>query len=381
MIDTDIHDCINQIHDSRHKLVMEFAGAGSLALFWLHAVPGSSRLILEATDRYSAGSLSDLLGQVPQQFVAEQTAADMAERAYSRAMLLSDGEPTSIGLGCTAAITTDRERHGANRCWVAVRSRDTLATYGLTLQKGLRDRLGEEEMVSRVVLQALAAACHVPPAPLALASDETLDVECVPALDPLADLLAGVVRQIVVHPDGRAVANERVTGAVLSGSFNPLHAGHEQLALAAAALLGVPAMFELPVVNADKPPLRYAEVRRRLAQFRGRYPVALSSEPLFVEKAELFPGCTFVLGYDTAIRLVDPRYYGGEAGRDAALSAIRSHGCRFLVAGRVDHAGHFRTLAELAIPPSFADLFIALPEAMFRSDLSSTAIRTAITPA
>src|SRR5204863_5252995 len=113
--------------------------------------------------------------------------------------------------------------------------------------------------------------------------------------------------------------------------------------------------------NADKAPLGYAEIERRLAQFRWRYPVVLSRAALFVEKAKLFPGCIFVLGYDTAARLVDPRYYGGESARDAALEAIRAQGCRFLVAGRVQD-GAFRTLGHIAIPADARDMFIELPE-------------------
>ena len=56
MIDPPVQEVIAQIHASAHKLVFEFAGAGSLALFWLHGVPGSSRTILEATDRYAPAS-------------------------------------------------------------------------------------------------------------------------------------------------------------------------------------------------------------------------------------------------------------------------------------------------------------------------------------
>ena len=41
--------------------------------------------------------------------------------------------------------------------------------------------------------------------------------------------------------------------------------------------------------------------------------------PLYPTKARLFPGSTFVIGYDTAIRLVDGKYYGGD---DAALLQI-----------------------------------------------------------
>jgi hypothetical protein len=111
-----------------------------------------------------------------------------------------------------------------------------------------------------------------------------------------------------------------------------------------------------------------------LVPLRGRYTVLLSRAPRFVDKAALYPGCTFVLGYDTAARLLDSRFYAGAHGVQAALQTIRTHGCRFIVAGR-ERQGLFRTLADLTIPPMYEDLFSALPEQIFRSDLSSTAIR------
>ena len=375
MLDPTLQRVIAQIHASPLKLVLEFAGAGSMALFWLHSVPGSSRTILEATDRYAPQSLADLIGHLPEQFVARETAEAMAERAYRRAMRLADGPAPCIGVACTAAIITDRARRGEHRCWVAVRDQDNIASYGLVLTKGLRDRLGEETVVSQVLLRAIAEACGTE---TQVQVDTTSGEQVVTArearADLLAQLLAGKLRSVLVAPDGTLLAEQQLVGGLLSGSFIPLHAGHERLAQAAAIVLGMPVLFELPVVNADKPPLSYAEVERRLEQFRGRYTVVLTRAPLFRDKATLFPGCVFVVGYDTAARLVDPRYYGDEAGRDAALADIRAAGCRFLVAGRAV-GGVFRTLSDIAIPERFRDLFSELPESVFRLDLSSTAIR------
>ncbi|NJO82816.1 MAG: hypothetical protein HC828_08300 [Blastochloris sp.] len=49
MMSEPIHNAIAQLYTTPTKLVLEFAGAGSLALYWLHSVPGSSHTILEAT--------------------------------------------------------------------------------------------------------------------------------------------------------------------------------------------------------------------------------------------------------------------------------------------------------------------------------------------
>ncbi len=378
MIEKKLNQLIKAIHDSAHMLVFEFTGGGSQALFWLHSMPGSSRTILEATDRYAASSMADLLGHPPEHAVAESTAVAMASAAYRRARRLAEPGVICLGVGCTAALVTDRVRRGEDRCWIAVRDQSGASTYGLVMTKGLRDRPGEEALVSQLVVRAIAAACGIAlTAPLDLRDTEQVISAHTPIDDPIARLLDGSARTVLVAPDGTLAADRPVAGAILSASFNPLHAGHERLAQAAGDALGMPVTFELPVQNADKPPLSYAEIERRLEQFRWRYSVVLSREALFVGKADLYPGCVFVVGYDTAERLVDPRYYSGEAGCDAALAHIRARGCRFLVAGRLDE-GVFRTLRDIAIPEGARDLFTELPEAAFRVDLSSSAIRAQI---
>jgi hypothetical protein len=50
MIDNTTLNQIIAIHQAARPTVMEYAGAGSQALWWLHSVAGSSRTILEASD-------------------------------------------------------------------------------------------------------------------------------------------------------------------------------------------------------------------------------------------------------------------------------------------------------------------------------------------
>jgi hypothetical protein len=374
MIDNATRETIQGLFDSGHKLVYEFTGAGSLALAWLHSIGGSSRLLLEASDRYSPQSLAELTGRAAAKPVSAETSGVMAMRAYRRAVRLSDGTSPCIGLACTATIATDRTKRGKHACHVAVQTRTGRSDLAIVLAKGERDRLGEETVIARLIVLALAHACGIDSPSLELLPTEELIRSHTDCADLMQRLLDDQVRTVTIHPDGRMEPDQPFSGVLLSGSFNPLHCGHQTLLRVAAKFLQAPAAYELPVLNADKPALLPNEIERRVGQF-SRAPVILTRVPLFQQKADLFPNNTFVIGYDTAVRVVDPHYYAGESGRDDALMSIAARGCRFLVAARPMSGDNVRTLADVTIPKEFNELFIELPRSQFLLDLSSTELR------
>ena len=212
---------------------------------------------------------------------------------------------------------------------------------------------------------------------LGLGVGDSLSAETV-EFAPLAEQLhRDAIPFFSILPDGSLTADP--PAALLSGSFNPLHAGHSGLAATAAALLGRPVAFELSAVNAEKPPLPPAAVLDRLSQFAGRHPVYAANAPTFNQKARLYPGAVFVVGFDTAERVIQPRYYGdSRANMLAALDELRARGNRFLVAGRLDDNGLFHGLPELNLPTGYETLFEAIPARLFRHDVSLTEIRAAL---
>ena len=353
-------------------------GGGASAISWLLEVPGASRTLLEARVPYGATSLSELLGYRPVQAVSDSTAMDLARIAFEQAVSLRPKNKPVVGIGCTAAIASDRPKSGAHRCHVAAWDADGATIYSLELVKGLRDRAREDRVVGRILLRAIADAFSVDfDVPMDLDPDERIHISRLTHDEPIGRLLAGKVRTVTLFEGGEMLADQVHTGGVLSGSFNPLHEAHLRLAEVAAGLLNQAVVFELSVENVDKPPLAEVEIRGRLAQFAGNGAVVVTGARTFHEKAKLFPGCTFVIGFDTARRLFDPVYHSGsEKGLLDALSEIRAAGCSFLVAGRAAN-GRFQTLADVAVPHGFDDLLEPIPESKFRIDKSSSAIRAA----
>jgi Cytidylyltransferase-like len=377
---------ISALHGSGRKAALAITGGGSGAVGELLRVPGGSRLLIEAQIPYDALALAAFLGFAPAQACSSDTAIALAQSARARAAGLMPVGTDLVGLGATAALVSDRPRRGEHRFHIAFANAAgpnfTGAHCTCVLAKGRRDRAAEEDLVSHAIVLWLARACGVAaPSPRSLLDGDEHYAETVvaagTAVDTIDQLLAGEFDRVTVQPDGQMILSAPRPGVLFPGSFNPLHEGHVLLARVAEELRQQPLAFEISVTNVDKPPLAGETVRHRLAQFAWKSPVELTRAPTFLKKSRLFPGTTFVIGADTAERLVAPKYYGDDELRmHEALEEIANSGSSFLVAVRIDAAGRVRALSDIPLPRRYADLFTEIPEHRFRVDTSSSDIRT-----
>ena len=399
-----------RIHALPVRLVLAITGGGVQAASKLLTVPGGSQTVLDVQVPYSRTALVEFLGRAPDRFCAEETALAMAAAAWAQAAALQppeDDEGLAIGVGVTASLVSGVPKRGPHRAFIAVQSLGGTSVGHVEFEKGRRSRVEEDALVADAALAAVVAFLSADPTqrPPGLGQGDTFTAKAAAFPTPVTGLLDGTLDSVLWLPsagsgdDGLWPTADDIRpglpesgeddalrvrigprwGGVLSGSFNPRHAGHVRLREAAAAHLGQPVGWELPVANAEKPPLDAVSLRRRLAAFDADpAPVLLTRAATFAQKAGLLPGVVFVVGYDTAVRVLEGRFYGSAAARDAALDDLAAHGCRFLVAARLE-GGTLKTAADLDAG-RFAALFEPLPVEAFREDISSTELRAASPP-
>jgi nicotinic acid mononucleotide adenylyltransferase/nicotinamide mononucleotide (NMN) deamidase PncC len=388
----------------RLQLVMAATGGGSQAICALASTPGASEVLVEGLVPYSRHAIDRLLGGPQEQYCSPKAARRLAVAAWQRAVDCGVAPEQAVGAAVTASLATNRPKRGSHRVHVAVQTLASTGTSSLQLSKGARNRIEEEDLASRLLCDAIATSCNrdfvdarpfeamlpaavgsatLPHQTLPLRSGEHVENNVFVAPDAWHGLLAGRTPAVLAGEPGeprRAGANEhgeqpRSGMLVFPGSFDPLHDGHCQMASVAEEVAERPVAYEVSVTNVEKPALDYMELGRRVAAFDTQRAVWLTRAATFVEKTEIFPKATFVMGADTFVRLFDPTFYGGSA--DAARTAVRKIGDRvegMIVFGR-EKDGVFVEPSSLKIPKALREKCYFVSSREFRMDISSTAIR------
>jgi hypothetical protein len=325
------------------KFVITISGGGVSSFSQLIGQAGASNTVLELNCPYSMEASEQFLGgNKIKQHVSTEVADAFALTSLNRARELYvlskstieelEGIDKCYGVGVTCALASKTWKRGDHRCYITILSSTSKHTVYINLFKGTEDapfrtRNQEDELIGSIIIKTIAWALNI---------IELSDIVVKPIYDSkdtinlksenfyCVDIINDFVRptenqekinNILWFPSGKMLINvpiHKLNKLVLvPGSFNPLHDGHKFLLEEGKKLANtVNGIYELCVYNVDKPPLERREIMKRLAQFD--CPVILTNTPTFVEKAEIFPGVSYSIGIDTALRLIDPIYSNGD---------------------------------------------------------------------
>ena len=158
---------------------------------------------------------------------------------------------------------------------------------------------------------------------------------------------------------------------ILSGSFNPLHEGHIELLKASSKEFKKNPLYEISIKNVDKSKINFNDLINRINQFKSLGKLVVTNSAKFEEKSNIFKKSIFVIGYDTALRLVDDKYYDDDFRK--SLKIIEKNNCSFLVSGWFINK-KYKKPNNINFE-EYDYLFNILSEEKFRIDISSTELR------
>ncbi|AKB18165.1 hypothetical protein [Methanosarcina sp. WWM596] len=404
---------IFQVHESPFKVVLAITGGGAEILGELLRHGSGSATVLDAVVPYSTDAMDRFLGRKPEKYCSEKTARLMAMVAYQRALELSKGsggpaDPEVIGIGATCKLKAANEREGRkHEVHVAIQS--TRETGVCTLELAAdRTREEEEKIAALLIFNVLARHCGVPEIDLqdgigaaeerrkrtGKEGEEVIE-EVIEKYDSVSWVVGNLLKQQSCIPEsscktaGMARINLNEVKAseeikpnetkpekpeeiklVFSGSFDPCHKNHVFMAMCASKEYNAPVHFEISLTNVDKPPIDFISLSQRLDSLR-KYKgeafmggVCLTNAPLFLQKADLFPNSTFIIGADTFNRLFDAKYYGGTVDTPAILKHFKEKNVRFMV--------FHRKSIELSINPEVLDFCEIIPVDEYEDDGTSS---------
>jgi len=189
---------------------------------------------------------------------------------------------------------------------------------------------------------------------------------------------------VCLEAERYAVVGDTQVETMLSGSFNPVHIGHFEMAQYVQKALSKKVHFEISVENVDKSELDQAESLERALPICLMYDIVLTRAKTFRQKAGLFEKSCFLVGTDTIGRIAQSRYYLDQNDRDQALRELLELEVRFLVFGRTmddsfstsskDQLRYTR-LEDMDLPASLRQICTSVDEDQFRQDVSSRDLR------
>lgn len=269
-------------------------GAGLQQQLW--ETPGSSAYLSGCNFPYAMEEQEELLGFMPEHFVSEEAAIDLASAAYMKAYRFGGKNP--IGLGLTASVASEKIHRGDHRAFICAISNDSVRIFHGIRPKGV----GRESRIADGTQCDWWGAMMIQ------------DVVKLDTYEWAKDATELARKRFFERPfftaNGKRSAtlptNKRL--ALMSGAFNPLHEGHTSVAQHVMDQYGNTVAYEVTAEPPHKEAMTVQALLQRAKLLQGHDRIFTKSYPLYLDKARAFPGVPLVLGADAMIRMLDPKW-------------------------------------------------------------------------
>jgi nicotinamide mononucleotide (NMN) deamidase PncC len=151
-------DILNQVHKinaTSQQIVLATTGSGHSAVSWLLSSTEAYRTMLEVIIPYSSKAVTSFLGFEPKELVSQETAWEMALKAYNIAMKETN---FPIGVGCTTDIN---QISHTGKVIISVWTPAKTLTFTSTLAKNKRTTDEEERFISYLILIAISQGINL----------------------------------------------------------------------------------------------------------------------------------------------------------------------------------------------------------------------------
>lgn len=391
---------LQQLLDRKVKLFIYATGAGAGLQKRAWDVPGCSVYLVGAGFPYKTQLTERIVGHKIDSFVSKETSIELAMAAYMEAYDPNENVDNVVGLGLTASVASVKAHRGDHRVFVTVITNNKCETHSMILPKGegidarkydgeLVDGFGEFALLHVLGLETHPSFVELIPGDQ-VKHEIVSDEELINIIMKCPYLKADGTRNAwecptFNYPDyasGRLVAEQSLDHVLFNpGTFNPLHFGHVESANAAkqchTASVGVPIelIYTTCINPVHKPPATASDLLQKISQMRGKNFLLTKDDALFLDKARQNPRASFVLGADSLLTMLNPKWYSDPSDIEKMMQELDRLRVRFYITGRLVNE-EFVTLNDIMqnnpLVSAYDYLFYSVPG---RWDVSSTELR------
>lgn len=322
-MDNELADKINA---SGKKICMAVTGGGADWAGNFLQYTGGSKTLVEFAIPYAMEALNEYIGGKPREsYTSDSTARQMAVAAFTKCKRLTPVE-NAVGIGmCCSIKRDDTDRKGRfNGGYIAAQTLNSLKCFKFEFGED-SPRENQIYMISIILdyvvalsvgiidIETMKLFCtFVASAPTR--SGVKISMESYPEdlKDPRELIIASFIESSYIQDvsncfvyDG-GIYNDVAMSftTVYSGSFNPIHEGHLEIAKVTEEIVGYKPVLELSIKNFDKPDTDIKEILKRVRNIESHgLTVVITDRATYAEKSEIFFGSTFAVGADTLNRI------------------------------------------------------------------------------